>query len=71
MDEADRARITSDRHLAEAMAGIKKNMPTGESHTHCADCGEPIPQARRMAAKGCARCAECQAEHEQLERRMM
>ncbi|WP_422778087.1 TraR/DksA C4-type zinc finger protein [Pseudomonas shirazensis] len=24
------------------------------------DCDEPIPEARRLAAKGCYRCIDCQ-----------
>ena len=36
-----------------------------ESATHCEDCGEGIPEARREAVKGCIRCAGCQAIAEQ------
>ena len=30
------------------------------SAKQCEDCGEGIPEARRAAAPGCQRCAECQ-----------
>jgi len=71
MDEGDRGRIASEWHLAESMARLKINRPAGESSTHCEECGAPIPEKRRIAAKGCTRCAECQAEKEESERRMM
>ncbi len=30
----------------------------------CAECGEPIPEARRLAVPGCRLCIECQTELE-------
>lgn len=30
------------------------------SATHCIECGEDIPQARREAVPGCRTCADCQ-----------
>lgn len=30
------------------------------SAEHCEECGEDIPQARRVAVPGCQTCAECQ-----------
>ncbi len=30
------------------------------SAEHCEECGEDIPQARRIAVPGCQTCAECQ-----------
>ena len=34
----------------------------GESLTECADCGEPIPEARRRAVPGVTLCIGCQTE---------
>lgn len=34
--------------------------PRGESLTHCAECGEPIPEARRQAQPGVRLCIACQ-----------
>ncbi len=34
-----------------------------DGFSHCQDCGEDIPQARR-AIKGVTRCIDCQQEHE-------
>lgn len=34
------------------------------SATHCIECDEAIPQARREAVPGCRTCASCQEEIE-------
>ena len=34
----------------------------GESLTHCAECEEPISEARRIAIPGVKLCIECQQE---------
>ncbi|UOO82803.1 TraR/DksA C4-type zinc finger protein [Uruburuella testudinis] len=34
------------------------------SYSHCEDCGELIPEARRLAVKGCTRCIVCQEYEE-------
>lgn len=38
--------------------------PTGESLTHCAECDEPIPEARRAAIPGVKLCIDCQQERD-------
>jgi phage/conjugal plasmid C-4 type zinc finger TraR family protein len=38
--------------------------PVGESLTHCAECEEPIPQARREALPGVKLCIECVQERD-------
>lgn len=38
--------------------------PVGESLTHCADCEEEIPEARRQAIPGVKLCIECQQERD-------
>ena len=42
---------------------------SGQSATHCEDCGDRIPEARRDAIPGCSMCADCQDMQEQRERR--
>lgn len=39
---------------------------TGVSLMECIDCGEPIPEKRRLACPGCERCIGCQAAKERL-----
>lgn len=41
---------------------IRGELPEGESLTHCAECGEAIPRARRKAVPGVRLCIECQQE---------
>lgn len=36
----------------------------GESFTHCAECDEPIPEARRNALPGIKLCIDCQNERD-------
>ncbi|TDL76237.1 DksA/TraR family C4-type zinc finger protein [Palleronia sediminis] len=51
--------------IADEMARLKaRRVPTGESATHCAECDEPIPQARRAAVPGVKLCRDCQAERD-------
>ncbi|MEM7074242.1 MAG: DksA/TraR family C4-type zinc finger protein [Pseudomonadota bacterium] len=38
--------------------------PLGDSLTHCADCEEPIPEARRTALPGVKLCLDCQQERD-------
>lgn len=41
-----------------------RRAPHGESLSHCAECAEPIPEARRHAIKGVKLCIECQRERD-------
>ncbi len=41
-----------------------KSRPMGESLTHCAECEEPIPEARRQAIPGVKLCIDCMQEHD-------
>jgi phage/conjugal plasmid C-4 type zinc finger TraR family protein len=48
-------------HLnSNAIAAVQARMPKGESLEQCEDCGDDIPEQRRLAAKGCIRCIHCQ-----------
>ncbi len=37
-----------------------RRAPVGESRTHCAECEEPIPEARQRAVPGVKLCIDCQ-----------
>ncbi|MCB4379206.1 DksA/TraR family C4-type zinc finger protein [Synechococcus sp. MU1644] len=43
-----------------------RKTPVGESLTHCAECDEPIPEARRIAVPGVKLCVECVAERDAI-----
>lgn len=38
--------------------------PQGESFAECAECGEEIPEKRRMAIPGVKLCIDCQQERD-------
>lgn len=41
-----------------------RRLPEGESATRCAECEEPIPEARRRAIPGVKLCIDCQLERD-------
>ena len=51
-----------DASVEDAVARARSNMPRGESRKRCAECDEPIPEARRRALPGVRYCIGCQAE---------
>ena len=49
--------------IADELARLRsRRAPHGEGRTHCAECEEAIPEARRRAVPGVTLCVECQAE---------
>ena len=67
MDFCDSASAASADHLADALARIRPgplHHPAGPSATHCDECGDPIPEARRKLVPGVRLCVGCQAENE-------
>ncbi len=46
--------------VSDELARMKaRAQPVGESFTHCAECGEEIPEARRAALPGVKLCIDC------------
>lgn len=64
MDDVDRAQEINEQLQGDAMDDHYRRMTSGISRTYCEDCGDPIPQARRKAVRGCRRCIGCQTVHE-------
>ncbi|ADW18586.1 phage/conjugal plasmid C-4 type zinc finger protein, TraR family [Desulfobulbus propionicus DSM 2032] len=60
MDEGDLAQQNQELFQRMVLKHHLDTRPQGESALECEDCGEPIPDARRKAAKGCTRCICCQ-----------
>jgi len=58
-DFADEAAERSATYLAECLARVR--VCSGVSATHCGECGERIPEGRRVAVPGCRLCVDCQA----------
>ncbi len=51
--------------IGDELARLKaRARPAGESLTHCAECREPIPEARRIALPGVKLCIDCQQERD-------
>ena len=51
--------------ISDELARMKaRRAPVGESLTHCAECDEPIPEARRRAVPGAKLCVDCVAERD-------
>lgn len=51
--------------ISDELARMKARQgPVGESLTHCAECEEEIPQARRLARPGVKLCIDCQEERD-------
>lgn len=51
-----------DASVDDAIARARSALPAGDSLSHCEDCGEAIPEARRKAVPGVRRCVGCQSE---------
>ena len=41
-----------------------RRRPVGESRTECAECDEPIPEARQRAIPGVKLCIDCQSSRD-------
>ncbi|BAK67320.1 conserved hypothetical protein [Sphingobium sp. SYK-6] len=50
-----------DDSVKDALAMARARLPTGEGLSECEECGEPIPDARRIALPGARTCVGCQS----------
>ncbi|MEC7763852.1 MAG: DksA/TraR family C4-type zinc finger protein [Pseudomonadota bacterium] len=54
-----------DASISEELERMRaRRAPVGESLAECAECGEPIPEARRKALPGVKICIECQQDRD-------
>ena len=53
-----------DATIADAVARAKSQLAPGASLSHCAECGDEIPEGRRAALPGVRLCVPCQQEHD-------
>lgn len=51
-----------DATVKDGVRRAQSRLPAGPSATHCAECAEPIPEARRAALPGVQLCVKCQEE---------
>jgi phage/conjugal plasmid C-4 type zinc finger TraR family protein len=47
--------------VTDGVKAARSRLPAGEGTTHCIECGEEIPQARRLALPGARTCVACQS----------
>jgi phage/conjugal plasmid C-4 type zinc finger TraR family protein len=53
-----------DDTITDEVMRARARLATGEGQTHCAECGDAIPGARRRAVPGVRTCIACQAERD-------
>lgn len=63
----DQANELTQQRIDMAIAAhrIDRNAVSAE---HCVDCGEDIPELRRVKVLGCQRCTSCQQDSELRQR---
>jgi phage/conjugal plasmid C-4 type zinc finger TraR family protein len=58
-----------DASVTDAVEKARSRLPQGESLSHCEECEQSIPKARRMAIPGVRLCVTCQELHDEEEKR--
>jgi phage/conjugal plasmid C-4 type zinc finger TraR family protein len=59
-DELDLAQMQTEQHCQLRVAHMRSQLYAGRGASHCEDCGEPIPAARRYLVPNATRCIACQ-----------
>ena len=67
-EEAEMAQLHSIHMHLNAIEEVRRKMPKGPSLEECEDCGEEIPEARRLAQQGVTRCIYCQGLFERKQK---
>lgn len=68
-EEAEMGQLHAIHNNLNAVAGVRRKLAeqaAKPSAEECEECGDEIPQARRLAVPGCQLCVFCQ---EKLERK--
>jgi phage/conjugal plasmid C-4 type zinc finger TraR family protein len=47
--------------VVDGVLAARSRLPAGEGTTHCVECGDEIPEARRRALRGASTCVQCQS----------
>jgi phage/conjugal plasmid C-4 type zinc finger TraR family protein len=50
-----------DDTVKDAVLSARARLPAGEGAEHCEECGEDIPERRRLALPGTRTCITCQS----------
>jgi len=70
MDFCDRGQQSEAYHRQQSLDRIREAVggSAAVSRSNCRDCGDEIPEVRRMAVPGCTRCVSCQQGLEAIPR---
>lgn len=66
-EESEMGQLQAIHLNMNAVAAVQRELEQQaqqESLEDCEDCGEPIPEGRRLAIKGCRLCVHCKAVRE-------
>lgn len=66
-EEAEMGQLQAIHLNMNAVAEVQRQLAlqaAQESLTECEDCGDEIPEARRLAIKGCRLCIHCKEVRE-------
>ena len=50
--------------ITDGVLTARARMPVGEGTSHCIECGDEIPEARRHALPGARTCVGCQSSRD-------
>ena len=56
-----------DDSIEDAIKRARAQLPSGPSLSQCEECGEAIPEPRRLAVPGVRLCLPCQEERDQAQ----
>ena len=60
LEEAEMGQLHAIHNNMNAIAAVRAKIGVGPGLTHCAECGDKIPKARRLAVPGVQLCVDCQ-----------
>lgn len=64
----DQIEISTAEAIARARLNAARRAAQGDSASHCAECDDAIPEARRQAQPGVKLCVACQSGHDRARR---
>jgi phage/conjugal plasmid C-4 type zinc finger TraR family protein len=66
LEEAEMGQLHAIHNNMNAIAAVRAKIGVGPGLTHCAECGDKIPRARRLAVPGVQMCVHCQEYAEKV-----
>jgi phage/conjugal plasmid C-4 type zinc finger TraR family protein len=66
LEEAEMGQLHAIHNNMNAIAAVRARIGTGPGLPHCAECGDKIPKARRLAVPGVQMCVDCQEYAEKV-----